>query len=98
MRDRANITIAMKKEVGYLLSTGATKNVVHHDLDIYFQAHEYWNVNISKTVRDSAKMSLLGLLCRLILAIEQCNSHYSSTDLDLNIQGQKFKILISRKQ
>ena len=40
-------------EVEYLPSNGATANVVRHDRDLYFQGHEFLNVNISKTVRAS---------------------------------------------
>ena len=30
----------------YLPSNGAAANVVHHDLDLHFSDHEFWNVNI----------------------------------------------------
>ena len=43
--------------VGNFPSNCATANVVYHDLDLYFQGHEFWNVNISKTVRASEKFS-----------------------------------------
>ena len=38
-------------------SNGATSNVVHRDLGLYSQGHEFWNVNISKTVRASEQCS-----------------------------------------
>ena len=34
-----------------------TANVVHHDVDLHFQAHEFSDVNISKTVRAREKYS-----------------------------------------
>ena len=34
-------------------------NVVHLDLDLHFQGHENWNVNISKMVRVSEKCSIM---------------------------------------
>ena len=46
----ANITTAIRLEVMYLPKNGATANAVHHDLEIYFQDHEYLIVNISKKV------------------------------------------------
>ena len=36
--------------------------------------------------------------CRLIFAIERRKSRFLARDLDLNVQGRKFKILISRKR
>ena len=36
---RANITIVMRLEVEYSPSNGANANVVHRDLDTYFQGH-----------------------------------------------------------
>ena len=39
MKDRENITIAIKYELMYLQSNGAVANVVHRDLDLYFQGH-----------------------------------------------------------
>ena len=55
---RANISIAITLKVGYLLSNGVTGNVVHCDLDLHFQCHEFWNVcmiydRISQTAIDS---------------------------------------------
>ena len=43
-------------------SNGATANVVHYDLDLYFEGHELLNVNISKTVRASEKCSSMTLI------------------------------------
>ena len=37
----ANFTIAIRKEVRYLPSNGATANVVHHDHDLHFQDHKF---------------------------------------------------------
>ena len=42
-----NITTAIRWEVIYLPSNGGTGNVVHHDLDLHFQDHEFVVVNIS---------------------------------------------------
>ena len=39
MRDRADITIAIRKEVMYLPSNGAIAKFVHRDLDLHFQGH-----------------------------------------------------------
>ena len=39
-RDTANIIIANRLEVEYLPSDGAITNVVHHDLDLYFQGQK----------------------------------------------------------
>ena len=41
VRDRINITIALRQEVMYLPSNGAYSNVVHHDLDLDFQGNEF---------------------------------------------------------
>ena len=56
VRDRANITVAVRQEIIYSLSNGPAASVVRHDLDLYFQGHGFWNLNISQTVRDSTKM------------------------------------------
>ena len=32
-------------------------NVVHHDLDLHYQSHECWNMNITKTVSANEKCS-----------------------------------------
>ena len=53
VRNRANITFAIKLEVGDDLSS----NAVHHDLDLHFQGNEFRNVNISKTVGAGEKRS-----------------------------------------
>ena len=45
VRDRANITI--NHEVGSHVSNGATANIEHHELDLYFQGHTILVVNIS---------------------------------------------------
>ena len=37
----ANINIELIWEVSYLTSNGATANVVHHDLDLYFQEYKF---------------------------------------------------------
>ena len=42
-----NITTVIRWEVIYLPSNGDTGNVVHHDLDLHFQGHEFLIVNIS---------------------------------------------------
>ena len=59
MRDRANITIAFRQEAMYLPSNGAIANVVHRDLDTYFQGHKIWNANIVKTVKASEKRAVV---------------------------------------
>ena len=41
VRDRANITIAIRYEVTYLPSNGTTASVVHHDLDIHFYVTKF---------------------------------------------------------
>ena len=41
VRDRANITIAIREEVWYLPLHGTTANIVYHDLNLYFQGHEF---------------------------------------------------------
>ena len=51
-----------------------TANVVRHDLDLYFQGHEFWNVNGSKTARAS----------------ELDNCERVLRDLGLHFQGQTF--------
>ena len=56
VRDRANITIAIREEVNYLQSNGAIANVVHCDVDLYFQGHTNSGnhiFSICKTVRTS---------------------------------------------
>ena len=57
MRDRSNITIAIRYEVSCLPTNGATANVVHHDLDLHFQGDKSWNVYILETVTASNKYS-----------------------------------------
>ena len=40
----------------YLSLNGTTANVVHYDLELHFQVHKFFNVNILKTVRDNKKI------------------------------------------
>ena len=46
----------------YLPSNGITGNVLHHDIDLHFQGHTFWNVSIliseriSQTATDSRKI------------------------------------------
>ena len=44
-----------QNRVRYLPWNDATANVVHRDFALYFQGLEFWNVNISKTVRAGEK-------------------------------------------
>ena len=53
----ANITFVIRQEISYLLSNCTTAKVVRHDLDLHFQGHEFWKVNISKIVRANEKCS-----------------------------------------
>ena len=55
--DRTNITIVIIYEVRYMPWNETTENVVHHDLDLQFQGHEFLNGKISKTVTASKKCS-----------------------------------------
>ena len=41
MRDRVNITSAINQEILYVPSNGVNANVVHRDLDQYFQEQNY---------------------------------------------------------
>ena len=41
MKDTANIAIAIRKEVMYLLSNGSFANVEHCNLDLNFEGHEF---------------------------------------------------------
>ena len=60
VRDRANITFAIKSEVIYLESHGAiAPNAVHHDLDLHFQGHTIRNASIWKTDREGEKYSTI---------------------------------------
>ena len=59
MRDRPNVTIAMRSKVKYLPLNGTTVNVVRHNLDFRFQGHKFWNVNILKTVSASENSSCM---------------------------------------
>ena len=47
VRDRANITIAIREEIRYLPSNSAISDVVHQNFDLHFQVHEVLTVNIS---------------------------------------------------
>ena len=38
--DSANITVALKQEVSYLISNDDTANFAHRDLDLYLQGHK----------------------------------------------------------
>ena len=58
VRDKANITIATREEVMYLSSNGIIMNVVHHDLDLYFQGQKIGNANIWKMVRANENAQL----------------------------------------
>ena len=56
MRDRVNITIAVRFEVVHLPPNSGIVNVVHHDLDLHFQGRQFVNGNFSETVRACARM------------------------------------------
>ena len=54
VRDRANISSAIRNEIWYFLCNGINTNIVHRDLDLYFQLHKIGNhitSSIWKTVR-----------------------------------------------
>ena len=63
----SNITIAIRREVRYLSSNGDTANVVNHDHGLHFQGNEFWNVNISITVRASENCS-----CKNTIEVDSC--------------------------
>ena len=64
VKDRANITIAIRYEVRYLPSNGAVANVEHRDFDLHLQGHEFLIVNILiyqrivQTTIDSCKIPM----------------------------------------
>ena len=67
MTNGANNNAAVRSEVRYLPSNGTTANVVNYDLDLHFQGHKFFNVNISKMVTASEKCSRM-----TIMKIEIC--------------------------
>ena len=71
-------TLILPSDRKYLQANGITANVVHHDLDLYFKGHEFWNVNISKTVRASKKYSRMTFIevdiCHRIWLLRMLNS------------------------
>ena len=77
VKDRANITISIKKKVRYMPSNGAIANVVHCDLGLYFQCHKisanHIIFNIWKMVRasENAQVHLLQMLT-LTIKCHQC--------------------------
>ena len=83
----------MEYGVRYLPSNGSTAIVVRHDLELQFQGHTFWNVNISKTVRASEKLTYdfyrswhlpsVGIIANVVLH-----------DLDQNVQCQMFQVAI----
>ena len=73
-------------------------NVVHHDLDLHFQGHDIWNVNISKTVRASEKCSIM-----TFIEVDICDRigplfNAVLRDLELSFRGRTFHTLISQKR
>ena len=40
VRDRTNITIAIRYEIRYFPSNGVNAKVIRRDLDLYFQGHK----------------------------------------------------------
>ena len=87
----------MRYDVRYLQSNGATANFVYDDLDIYFQGHTFFNVNISKTMRASKKCAITTFIevdiCHRMRLLQML---YFVT-LTYNFQGHKYEMLISRK-
>ena len=75
-RYRANITIAIRYGVRYLLSNSVIANVVHRDPDLYFQGYKISGnhiiIYIWKTVRASKK-------CFKIIFIEVDITHRMAT-------------------
>ena len=49
-KKNANIIVAIGYEVRYSSSNCVTANVVHHNLDLNNQGHEFGNVNLWQTV------------------------------------------------
>ena len=91
---RANITIAIRWEVRYLPSNGATANVGHHDFDKHFQDHEFLNVNSSKTVRAKEKFPNSTFIEVNIYQRMEPLQNVVYRDFDLNFQGSTFQVTI----
>ena len=71
--------------IRYLPSNGATANVVHHGLDLYFQGHKFLNVN-----RELAK-----IVSRSIFAIDwhHCDFFYFDVTLIFIVKVKHFLLM-----
>ena len=92
MMENTNLTIAIRKS-SICRQTAPPANVVCHDLDLHFHGYEFWNVNISRALRDSENAQLL-LLKNMIFSIEwdYCDLLYSMT-LTQIFKVKLFKLL-----
>ena len=94
IRGRAKITIAIKFEVEHLPSNGATANVIHNDPDLHFQGHEFWNVNISKTVTASEKCFRYDFYRSWYMPSNGNTANGVLHDIYQYFQGQTFQVAI----
>ena len=94
MRDRSTITIAIRLEVWYSPSNSTIVNVVRRDIDLYFQGHEFWNVNISKMVRVNEQMIKYNFHGCSYLPSNGAIANDVVHGLDLNFPGQNFPAAI----
>ena len=81
----------------HLPSNGAIANAVHHALNLQFQDHKIWNVNIWNAV-SSMKNTKLWLYWR---PYSRWNGTIANVELwnrSLNIQDQTFQISMSSKR
>ena len=100
MRDRTNITIAIRYEVMYSSSIDAVANIVRPDLDFHFQGHEFWNVKTWKR-REQAKngeSQRKMLKCYVdrgwYLASNRTIASIVLHDINLYFQGQTFQVFL----
>ena len=66
--------------------------MVHHDLDLYFEGHEFGNMNISKTVTVSENAQVR-LYIDLYLPLNRSIASVVLRGLDLNFKVKLFKWL-----
>ena len=71
-----------------MILSSATANDVDHDLGLQFQDKEFWNVNISKTVRAREKMLRCDIYRGWYSSSNETMVNAVLRDLDLPIQGK----------
>ena len=68
--------------------TASLPHVVHRELDLHFPSQHFVNVNISETMKASAKMRETDSYRVYYLSSNHYTANVPLRDLDLNLQGK----------